>query len=240
MGNSGNRIWFSANMHGVNCRNATYKEHLGTTPHKKLYGKKKDVSRFRPNGCRGYMHQNEERRAKGRGALRALEVINLGLATNCNTSGYKLLVEETGKILISNQVRFDETFFPKRNRQTIDYHLTNITEIDVVTLDRRGIKWISYDSSIDLNDFKKLHSGGSSNSYILLSMSDPDLYMGGKHEDFFKSLLSKRTDEPVLRPGAGSTNVGRASDWTGGVSDWSASRDQHVQAAQELSRCHES
>ena len=26
-------------------------------------------------------------------------------------------------------------------------------------------------------------------------MSDPDLYMGVKREDFFKSLLSKRTDE---------------------------------------------
>ena len=68
-----------------------------------------------------------------------MKVINPGLATDCNTSGYKLLVEETGKILISNQVRFDETFFPRRNRQMIDDHLTNITEINVVSL------WISYD-----------------------------------------------------------------------------------------------
>ena len=57
------------------------------------------------------MHLNKERRAKGRGAPRAVEVINLGLATDCNTSGYKLLVEETGKALISNEVRFDESFF---------------------------------------------------------------------------------------------------------------------------------
>ena len=95
-------------MHGVNCRNATFKERLGTTPHEKLYGRKKDVSRFRPYGCRGYMHLNKERRGKGRGAPRAVEVINLGLATDCNNSGYKLLVEETGKILTSNEVRFDE------------------------------------------------------------------------------------------------------------------------------------
>ena len=48
---------------------------------------------------------------------------------------------------------------------------------------------------IDLNEFEKLHSGRSSDSYILRSMSDPDQYMGVKREDFFKSLLSKRTDE---------------------------------------------
>ena len=72
----------------------------------------------------------------------------------------------------------------------IDDHLTNITEIDVVGLDRGDMKWISYDSSIDLNDFEKVHSGRSSDSYILRSMSDPELYMGVKREDFFKSLCS--------------------------------------------------
>ena len=67
------------------------------------------------------MHLNKERRGKGRGPPRAVEVINLRLATDCNTSGYtsKLLVEETGKILISNEVRFDEGLFPRRNRQMI-------------------------------------------------------------------------------------------------------------------------
>ena len=81
------------------------------------------------------MHLNKERRAKGRGAPRAVtvEVINLGLATDCNTSGYKLLVEETEKVLISNEVRFDESIFPRRNRQVIDDHLTNLANIDVVS-----------------------------------------------------------------------------------------------------------
>ena len=57
------------------------------------------------------------------------------------------------------------------------------------------MRWIIYDSSVDLNDFEKMHSGGSSDSYILLSFVDTNLYMGVKREDFFKSLLSKRTDE---------------------------------------------
>ena len=50
-------------------------------------------------------------------------------------------------------------------------------------------------ASIDSNDFEKVHSGGSSDSYILKSRSDPDLYMGVNREDFFKSLLSHGTDE---------------------------------------------
>ena len=70
----------------------------------------------------------------------------------------------------------------------IDDHLANISEIDIVGLDRGSMRFY-------LNDFEKVHSGGSSDSYILRSMSDPDLYMGVKREDFFKSLLSKRTDE---------------------------------------------
>ncbi len=80
----------------------------------------------------------------------------------------------------------------------IDDHLTNITEIVVVSLDRGDMKWVNCDSSIDLYDFKKVNIGGSSDSYILLSTSDPDLYMGIKREDFFKSLLSKQTDELLL------------------------------------------
>ena len=163
----GGQFWFSATMHYVNCRNTTYKERLGTTPHEKSYGKKKDVSWFRSFGCRGYMPQNKERWAKGRGALRALEVLNLGLAIDCNTSGYKLLTEDTGNVLISDQAKFDETFFPRRNRQMIGDHLNNITEIDVVSLDRGHMKWVNYDSSINMNDFAKVRYGGSSDSYIL-------------------------------------------------------------------------
>ena len=77
----------------------------------------------------------------------------------------------------------------------IDDHLTNLADIDVVSLDRGGMRWINYESSVDLNDFEKVHSCGSSDSYILWSLADPNLYMGVKREDFFKSLLSKRTDE---------------------------------------------
>ena len=90
------------------------------------------------------MHPNKERRGKGRGAPRAVEVINLGLATDCIiTTGVAILFEETGKILISKEGRFDKGFFPRRNRQKIDDHLTNLADIDVVRLSNGGMKWIN-------------------------------------------------------------------------------------------------
>ncbi len=108
----GGPFWFCASTHGLDCLNVTFKECLGTTPHERMFGVKKDVSKFRLVGCRVYLHLNKERRAKGLSAPKAVEAVNLGLVTDCNTSGYKLLIEETGKILISNQVQFDEILFP--------------------------------------------------------------------------------------------------------------------------------
>ena len=40
------RFWFSASNHAKNCRNVTYKQRIGTTPHAKMYGTKADVSKF--------------------------------------------------------------------------------------------------------------------------------------------------------------------------------------------------
>jgi hypothetical protein len=65
----GGRFWFCANQNGVICRNVTFKQSIGTTPFQKMYGKKMDVSKFRPFGCRAYMHLNKDRREKGRHGL---------------------------------------------------------------------------------------------------------------------------------------------------------------------------
>ncbi len=110
-------LWFNATQNGVNCRNVTYKERLWITPYEKTYGVKKDVSKFRPFGCRTYapeQGQKGERTACTKGCGFSVEAINLGFTTDCNTSGYKLLIQGTGNILISNQVRFDESLYPKQ------------------------------------------------------------------------------------------------------------------------------
>ncbi len=69
----------------------------------------------------------------------SVEAINLGFATDqdCNTSGYKFLIEGTGKIItgISNQGRFDEDFYTYRNSNMIKYHINEIAEVDILTRD---------------------------------------------------------------------------------------------------------
>ncbi len=64
--------------------------------------------------CTG-LKKDRARRGKKRHAPKAVEAISLDFATDCNTSGYTLLIEGTGKIIISNQAlsrayqgRFDE------------------------------------------------------------------------------------------------------------------------------------
>ncbi len=119
------------------------------------------------------MHLNKERRVKGtqRHAPKAVEAVNLGFATDCNTSGYKFYIEETGKILISNQVKFDENSFYSsyRNHNMVSQHLHDITEMDTISLDTWEYKWIHFTQDIDLSGFEKIYSVGSSDSYILRS-----------------------------------------------------------------------
>ena len=116
----GGPLWFSAVNHGMNSRNETFKRRLGTTPHEKVFGVKKDVSKFRPFGCRAYMHLNKDRREEGKHVPKAVEVIHLDFESDLNTSGYRFLIEGTGKIVVSNQGKFDEDFFPYHNRKMID------------------------------------------------------------------------------------------------------------------------
>ena len=93
-----------------------------------------------------------------------VEAINLGFATDCNTSGYKFYIEGTRKIITSNQGKFDELVYPYRNRNMIDKHIDDLSNIDVLTLDQGGITWVNYSKDMDLNQNEKVHSG-SSNVY---------------------------------------------------------------------------
>jgi hypothetical protein len=65
---------------------------------------KKDVSKHRPFGCLAYIHLIKDRRERGMHTPKAVEAVNLGFATYCNTSGYRLYIDETGKILVSNLI----------------------------------------------------------------------------------------------------------------------------------------
>jgi hypothetical protein len=76
-------------------------------------------------------------------------------------SDYKLLIEGAGKILISNHVRFNENLYQYQNCNMVKLHLSDMAELDILNLDNGGYKWVKYTLETNLNDFKKIHSGGS-------------------------------------------------------------------------------
>ena len=95
------RFWFSVSIHGNNCKNVTFKQRLGTTPHAKMYGEKADISIFRPFGCRADVHLNKDLREPGKHTPRAIEAIHLGFASDCNMSAYKFYIPSTGQLMYS-------------------------------------------------------------------------------------------------------------------------------------------
>ena len=123
------------------------------------------------------MHLNKDSSEKGKYVPKAVDVIHRCFTSDLNTSGYKFLVEATGKIIVSNQGKFDEDFFPYSNRNVNDNHIVHITSMDILTPEPGQYQFIKFDTSINLDDFEKIHSGGSSGSYILRSIAHPDVCM---------------------------------------------------------------
>ncbi len=60
----GGGLWFKAAEAGVDAWNITFKEPLKETSWTLMYGEPKDVSLYRPFGCREWVHLNSERREK--------------------------------------------------------------------------------------------------------------------------------------------------------------------------------
>ena len=100
--------------------NATWKARSNSSPYHLMYGEKKVVSRFRTFRCKAYIYLEPVRRdGPSRFADRAVEGINLVMATDCNISAYKILVNRS--IKITNQVTIDESTFPmKAHHPTMD------------------------------------------------------------------------------------------------------------------------
>ena len=77
-------------------------------------------------------------------------------------------------------------------------HLDDLMQFDILTPEPGQYQWIQFNEDINLNDFEKIHSGGSSDSYILQSLVHPNVCMRVKREDFFRSLLAKQSDELLI------------------------------------------
>ncbi len=56
-----------------------------------MYGKMKNVSKFRPFGRQAYVNLNEDQRGKGKQIAQAVEAVNFRYAIDLKTCSYKVL-----------------------------------------------------------------------------------------------------------------------------------------------------
>jgi len=113
------QFWFHMLVAAANASNVTFKRRLNSTPHKVAFGEKKDLTKLRTFGCKAVMYLEDARRdGPGRFADRGAEGINLGLAIDQNTSGYKIYLPKEKVIRVTNQVTFDESYFPMKEAAT--------------------------------------------------------------------------------------------------------------------------
>ena len=104
-------------------------------------------------------------------------------------SAYKFFVPETRKLMLCNQAKFDELYFPYRKQKIIDQdkedHLTNI-------LSRLpcGSRWVPYDKSAPLNLYEKVHYYTSSDTLILRLTNEQNTYTKTTQMQYFKDILS--------------------------------------------------
>jgi hypothetical protein len=109
-----------------------------------LYGKKKDIAKFRAFGCYAYAYLNEKGRGKGKHIPRAVEANNLCFATDHNINRYKLYIPSTRKVMISDQVLFDELNFPYRKQSVIDQNRAD-SRTNILSRISSGATWVPYD-----------------------------------------------------------------------------------------------
>ena len=110
---------------------------------------KKDVSKFRPFGCKAYVHLNKERREKGKHTPCAVQAIHLGFASDCNMSAYKFYIPSSGKCIVSNQARFDEESVPYQNQDMIKGKLDEDNNLEILSVDKLPTRWIDFTPEIN-------------------------------------------------------------------------------------------
>jgi len=104
----------------------TLRNHLPTkslerdlAPREIWSGRNINIAQFRVFGCKAYAHIHKIQRREGKLSARGIECINLGIAEE--QKGWKLMVLETGNIIYSRDVIFDESEFPSIDPVSIGY-----------------------------------------------------------------------------------------------------------------------
>ena len=187
----GGRFWFRSAITGKDARNATYNERIKTTPYKAAYGVPRNVSKFRAFGAECYMYLNDHRREKGKHSARGRQMIYVGLASDSNTSGWQLYDPANGKMIISNQVRFDERSFPYRKPEMLDRHAQD-SLVDIFTYESKGATWEAYDKSRGFSAYTSTKYDPNSDELILRVTGKENTFARTTQYQYFQDLLNEQ------------------------------------------------
>ena len=117
------------------------------TPLMRMYGAKKDISKFRAFFCQTYMYLDSETRAKGKHIPRAVETINLGFAAAHNISGYKLFIPSTRENYVIKPSAIQYAEISKKqagyNRSEQD---KEDSQTNIMSRAPSGATWVQYDT----------------------------------------------------------------------------------------------
>ena len=91
--------------------------------------------------------------------------------------------------MTSNQLVFDESFFPYRKEALIQQLDEGDYEIDILYKASSPIKWLVYDPSMPLIKYTKVHMGSDQN-LVLRSPTEDNTFLKIDRETYFQNLLA--------------------------------------------------
>lgn len=147
------------------------------TPYEVLRGKKPNVSHFKIFGSKAYVHKPNIRR-DGKFDSRSEEGILVGY---CSGNGYRILLNESKRIIESRDVTFDETNIAKGNQlvsEMVEFDMEEDTEIcDLI------------DDEYELGKYNNIGDIGIENNQENESSGDENIHLGiTTHENVEENL----------------------------------------------------
>jgi hypothetical protein len=113
----------------------------------------------------------------------------LRTTTSVGTKYYKLYILSSRKIVISNEVRFDELRFPYSKQAIIDQNNAD-TQTNILSRVPSGATWVPYDKSLLVRKSQTAHFDPKSDVSILRLVDKTDTYTKTTQQEYFRDVLS--------------------------------------------------
>ncbi len=168
----GGRFWFKAALAACDARNATYKEHISTTPWRRMHGEVQDVPLLHAFGCRAWVYLDSDRPENDNHTACAVEAINLIFKPN--TSAYCFFILEKNNLMTYNQARFDEYSFLFRQQKMVEQFQSD-NSTDILYKNPSDVKWVPY-NWLHITNYARVHENLTSDVMVMLANSEVNTY----------------------------------------------------------------